>query len=116
MTESTGMSGRLPVLSSQLNDAHVAAHVTWKTCPKVDGVLALKPPTAAYPTGVLADPTEGSSAMPRTGRLGSTALAPVTSTQVAWAATPVPRLNPICTLPSLVPAIATLMYFGEYLT
>src|ERR1017187_3017801 len=107
MTESTGMSGRLPVLSSQLNDAHVAAHVTWKTCPGIT-VLALKPPTAAYPTGVLADPTEGSRAMPRTGRLGKTVLEPVTSTQVAWDGAPVPRLKPIWTLPSLVPAMATL--------
>ncbi len=29
---------------------------------------------------------------------------------------PVPRLNPIQTLESFVPTIATLAYFGEYLT
>jgi hypothetical protein len=47
MIESTGMSGRSPVLSSQVDVAQVAAHVTWKTWPGVVGVLALKPPTAA---------------------------------------------------------------------
>src|SRR5437868_1237732 len=103
MIESTGMSGKLPVLSAQINEPHVAAHVTWKTWPVVVGVLALKPPTAAYPTGTFADETDGSRAMPRIGRLGKTALAPVTFTQFACAATPVPRLNPIWTLPSLVP-------------
>ena len=46
LTESTGMSGRLPLLSAQLNVAQVAVQVTWKTWPGV-GVLALKPPTAA---------------------------------------------------------------------
>jgi hypothetical protein len=48
--------------------------------------------------------------------LGNTALLPVTFTQFAWFATPVPRLNPIHALPSFVPAIATLLYFGEYFT
>jgi len=52
--------------------------------------------------------TLGSRAIPRIGRFGRIALPPVTSTQFAWDATPVPRLNPIWTLPSLVPTIATL--------
>ena len=47
MIESTGMSGRFPVLLSQVDVAQSAVHVTWKTWPGVDGVLALKPPTAA---------------------------------------------------------------------
>src|SRR6186997_42859 len=50
------------------------------------------------------------------GRFGRTVLLPVTLIQFPWFATPVPRLNPICTLPSLVPTIATLWNFGEYLT
>jgi hypothetical protein len=54
--------------------------------------------------------------MPRTGRFGKTALLPVTFTQFAAFTTPVPRLNPIQTLPSFVPAMATLLYFGEYFT
>ena len=43
-------------------------------------------------------------------------LLPVTSTQFAWDWVPVPRLKPIQTLASLVPTMATLWYFGEYLT
>src|SRR5438132_1900684 len=116
MIESTGMSGRLPLLSSQVKDPQVAVHVTWKTWPGVVGVLALKPPTAAYPTGRFAADTVGSSAMPSTGRRGTTVLFPVTSTQLACDAVPVPRLKPIQTLASFVPTIATLAYFGEYLT
>src|SRR4029079_7121809 len=58
----------------------------------------------------------GSSAMPGMGRFGSTALLPVTFTHVACEAVPVPRLKPICTLPSFVPAIATVCVFGEYFT
>jgi len=54
--------------------------------------------------------------MPRTGRFGNTVFPPVTFTQVAAFTTPVPRLNPIHALPSLVPAMATLLNFGEYLT
>src|SRR3954447_10244975 len=54
--------------------------------------------------------------MPRTGRLGRTALLPVTLTQVACEAMPVPRLKPSCTLPSLVPAMATVCVFGAYFT
>jgi hypothetical protein len=54
--------------------------------------------------------------MPSTGRFGRTALVPVTSTQFAALVTPFPRLNPIHALPSFVPAIATLLYFGEYFT
>jgi len=50
------------------------------------------------------------------GRFGRIALLPVTFTQFPWFAIPVPRLNPICTLPSFVPTMATLWYFGEYLT
>ena len=41
---------------------------------------------------------------------------PVTFTQFACDATPVPRLNPIQALPSFVPTIASLAHFGEYLT
>jgi hypothetical protein len=41
---------------------------------------------------------------------------PVRQTQFACEAVPVPRLNPIQTLASFVPSIATLEYFGEYLT
>src|SRR5689334_4798798 len=58
----------------------------------------------------------GSIATPRTGRLGRTALLPVTLTHVACEAVPVPRLKPICTLPSFVPAMATLCFFGAYFT
>ena len=47
MTESTGMSGRLPLLFSHVNVAQFAVQVTWKTCPECVGVFALKPPTAA---------------------------------------------------------------------
>ena len=47
MIESTGISGRLPVLSLQVKDAQSVVQVTWKTWPGVAGVLALKPPTAA---------------------------------------------------------------------
>src|SRR5690349_9223015 len=54
--------------------------------------------------------------MPRIGRFGSTALPPVTSTQLACAWIPVPRLKPIQTFPSFVPTIAWLDHFGEYLT
>jgi hypothetical protein len=43
-------------------------------------------------------------------------LPPVTFTQFAALVTPVPRLNPIQALPSFVPAIATLLNFGEYFT
>src|ERR1043165_6160781 len=103
MTESTGISGRLPVLSVQVKDAQLLEQTTWKRWPGVVGEFALKPPTAAYPTGTSAVATMGSRAIPSTGRLGSTALLPVTFTQFACAATPVPRLKPIWTLPSLVP-------------
>src|ERR1019366_2855979 len=118
MMESTGMSGRVPVLSGQVNPSHGVAgmvQATRNTWPGVLGELLLKPPTAAYPIGVPTAGELGSRAMPMIGRLGSTALPPVTSTQVACACVPVPRLKPICTLPSLVPAIATLWYLGEYL-
>src|SRR5262245_332585 len=54
--------------------------------------------------------------MPRTGRLGRTAFPPVTFVQTAWPAVPVPRFWPIHTLPSLVPTMAALWNFGEYLT
>ena len=47
ITESTGMSGRLPVLFAHVNEPQFDAHVTWKTWPGCDGVFALKPPTAA---------------------------------------------------------------------
>src|SRR5262245_31452965 len=108
MMESTGMSGRSPDLSAQVKEAQLAVHVTWNTRPGVVGVLALKPPIAAYPTGRFAADTEGSSAMPITGRLGRTILLSVTFTQFAWLAVPVPRLKPIHALPSFVPTIATL--------
>ena len=47
MIESTGMSGRSPLLSAQTNEPQLEAQVTWNTWPGVPGVLALKPPTAA---------------------------------------------------------------------
>ena len=47
ITESAGMSGRLPLLSAKVKVAQLAVHVTWKTWPGLVGVLALKPPTAA---------------------------------------------------------------------
>src|SRR5438876_4285503 len=115
MMESTGISGRSPVLSAQVNEPQLAVHVTWDTWPGVPGVLALKPPTAAYPTGRFAADTVGSSAMPSTGRKGTTMLLPVTSTQFACDGVPVPRLKPTQTLASLVPTMATPWYFGEYL-
>ena len=83
MIESTGMSGRSPVLSAQVNEPQLAVHVTWNTWPGVVGVLGLKPPIPAYPTGRLAADTEGSSAIPITGRFGRTVLLPVTSIQLA---------------------------------
>ena len=43
-------------------------------------------------------------------------LLPVTFTQFACEATPVPRLKPIQTLASFVPTIAWLDHLGEYLT
>src|SRR5664280_596653 len=119
MMESTGMSGRLPVSFVQVNPSHgvnVMVQTTRNTCPGVLGELLLKPPTAAYPIGVPTAGELGSRAMPMIGRLGRTALPPVTFTQLACACAPVPRLKPIWTLPSLVPAMATLWYLGEYLT
>src|SRR5690348_9823212 len=86
MMESTGMLGRLPLLLTQLKVAQLAVHVTWNTCPWVLGVFSLKPPTAAYPTNGFT----GSVATSRMGRLGSTALPPVTLTQVAVLALPCP--------------------------
>src|SRR4051812_42365786 len=105
MIESTGMSGRLPVLSAQVDDAQSVAHVTWKTWPGVDGVFALNPPTAAYAAIGAASVlfARGSNVTSRTGRFGSTELPPVTFVQIAWFATPVPRLRPIWTFPSFVP-------------
>jgi hypothetical protein len=47
MIESTGMSGRFPVLLFQVKEAQSVVQTTWKTWPGVAGVLALKPPTAA---------------------------------------------------------------------
>ena len=76
----------------------------------------MKPPTAAYPVARLAVGADGSRAIPSTGRLGRTVLPPVTFTQLACDAAPVPRLNPIQTLASFVPTIASLDHFGEYLT
>src|SRR5207249_1225566 len=38
--ESAGTSGRLPLLSTQVNEAHAAVQVTWKTCPGVVGVFS----------------------------------------------------------------------------
>jgi hypothetical protein len=116
MIESTGMFGRLPLLFCQVGVAQFASQLTRKTCPVMVGVLSSKPPRAAYPTGTFAAATLGSSATPRTGRFGNTVFPPVTFTQVAAFAAPVPRLNPIQALPSFVPAMATLLYFGEYLT
>src|SRR4030095_14299980 len=66
-------------------------------------------------------PTVGSIATPCTGRRGTIpwfaveVQSPVKQTQLACDAMPVPRLNPIQTLASFVPSIATLEYFGEYL-
>jgi hypothetical protein len=116
MIESTGISGRLPVLFAQVKEPQSAAQVTWKTWPAVAGVLVLNPPTAAYPTGRFAAVTVGSSAIPCTGRRGRTVLSPVTFTQLACDAVPVPRLKPIQTFASFVPSMATLEYFGEYFT
>src|ERR1051326_5448563 len=114
MTESTGMSGRLPVLFVQVKDAQLAVQSTRKRWPVVVGVLASKPPTAAEAIGE--GVVVGSMAMPRMGRFGRTALLPVTLTQLACDATPVPRLKPSCTLPSFVPTMATVCVFGAYLT
>jgi hypothetical protein len=47
MMESTGMSGRFPLLFSHVNAAQSAVQATRKTWPGVVGVLALNPPTAA---------------------------------------------------------------------
>src|ERR1700738_4630465 len=73
--ESTGMSGRLPVLSLHANVAQSAVQTTRKTCPGVEGVLAVNPPTAAYAVGALV--VIGSNATSRMGRVGKMALAPV---------------------------------------
>ena len=108
MIESTGISGRLPVLFAHVNEPQLAAQVTWNTWPGIVGVLASNPPTAAYPTGRFAAETVGSSAIPSTGRRGTTVLLPVTFTQFACDAVPVPRLKPIQTLASFVPTMATV--------
>src|SRR5689334_12519410 len=50
------------------------------------------------------------------GRFGSTVLLPVTLTQFACEAVPVPRLKPIQTFPSFVPTIPWLDHLGEYFT
>ena len=42
-----GMSGRLPLLSTQVKLAHCAVQVTCNTWPGVAGVFSSKPPTAA---------------------------------------------------------------------
>src|SRR5256885_8408718 len=86
--ESTGMSGRLPVLLLHTNVAQSAAQTTRKTCPGVVGVLALNPPTAAYPMGAVV--VVGSIATSRIGRFGKTAFPPVKPTQSAIAPTPRP--------------------------
>src|SRR3979411_66 len=86
--ESTGMSGRLPVLLVQVKAAQSAVQATRKIWPGVVGGLALNPPTAAYPIGALVG--VGSIATSRIGRFGRTALLPVRSTQSAIAPTPRP--------------------------
>src|SRR5579862_10058497 len=98
ITESAGMSGRLPLLSTQEKVAHCAVQVTCNTWPGVVGVFSLKPPTAAYATSGLVGEVDTSCI----GRFGSTLLLSVTSTAVAALA--VPRLKMYATLPSLVPA------------
>src|ERR1700694_3046781 len=100
--ESTGTSGRLPVLLLQVKEAQLAVQTTRKTWPGVGGVLALKPPTAAYPIGAVV--VAGSKATSNMGRLGRMRLLSVTFTHVDWFE-PVPRPRPIWTLPSLVPTI-----------
>ena len=42
MIESTGISGRLPVLFTHVKEPQLAVQVTWKTWPGVVGVLAIK--------------------------------------------------------------------------
>src|SRR5207237_1168501 len=68
MIESTGMSGRLPVLLLQTNVAQLAVQVTWKTWPGVVGVLALKPPTAASPLGPVVVVGGARDCLPDSGR------------------------------------------------
>src|SRR5207253_11263878 len=74
--ESTGMSGRLPVLLVQVKAAQLAVQTTRKTWPGVTGVLALKPPTPAYPMGAFV--VVGSNATSNSGRLGRMRLLSVT--------------------------------------
>ena len=47
MIESTGMSGRFPLLFCQTGVVQFALQTTLKTWPGDAGVLALNPPTAA---------------------------------------------------------------------
>src|SRR6476659_2405826 len=101
---STGMFGRFSLLFAQVNVAQPAVHVTWYTCPGVEGVFWSKPPMAAYPTNGL----RGSVVTSSTGLLGSALLAPVTFTHVAVLAVPCPSPNPYWTLPSLVPTMAVV--------
>src|SRR5215475_80140 len=110
------MLGRLPLLFAQVNVAQRAVQVIWNTWPPWPGVLASKPPIAAYPVASSLVGEAASSAIPSTGRFGSTLLLSVTLTQFACEAMPVPRLKPIQTLPSFVPAIAWVDHLGEYLT
>src|SRR3712207_6825307 len=103
---SAGMLGRLPVLFSQVKLLQLAPQVTLKTWPGCEGVFWSKPPTAAYPIGVVVVlNTVGSSTTSRMGRLGSMALPPVRFFHVEVTPCPAPRPKPIQTLPSLVPAI-----------
>src|ERR1043165_1478028 len=108
------MSGRFPLLSVQVNVAQFVVQSTRNRWPGVDGALASKPSSASPSIGAVV--VVGSMEMPRMGRFGSTVLLPVTLTHVACDAVPVPRLKPICTLPSFVPAIATAGVFGAYFT
>src|SRR5215208_1128181 len=115
MIESTGTSGRLPVLSCHMKLAQSTVQVTRNTWPGVAGVLPLKPPTAAYPTAGLSAVFMllGSKATSRMGRFGSALLPSVTFVQIDWLE-PVPMLRPIWTLPSFVPTIASDHVAGEY--
>src|SRR5215213_5888790 len=108
MIESTGTSGRLPVLSCHVKLAQSTVQVTRNTWPGVAGVLPLKPPTPAYPTAGLSAVFMllGSKATSRIGRFGRALLPSVTFVQIDWLE-PVPMLRPIWTLPSFVPTIAS---------
>ena len=96
MIESTGMSGRLPVLFAHVNEAQSTVHVTWNTWPggrRRVRVEAADRRVADHRRRVRVQRASDPSTTSRIGRFGSTALPPVTFVQIAEFATPAPRFR-----------------------